>query len=129
MGRLTKRGKTSHENGVCCTHFNSKECKEVMGDCAWGCKWEEEVWSKLASYEDAEEQGLLLHLPCKVGDKVYAFDYTRSDIVVVEEEVEKIHIRKEKLLIETDGGFYSLKDFGKIVFLTKAEAEKALADM
>ena len=26
---------------------------------------------KLASYEDAEDQGLLLRLPCKVGDTVY----------------------------------------------------------
>lgn len=27
--------------------------------------------NKLAAYEDAEEQGLLLQLPCKVGDTVY----------------------------------------------------------
>lgn len=27
--------------------------------------------NKLAAYEDAEEQGLLLRLPCKVGDTVY----------------------------------------------------------
>ena len=39
MGRLTKYGKTSHENGVCCTHFMSKECKEVGGECSYGCKW------------------------------------------------------------------------------------------
>ena len=59
MERLTKYGKTTHENGVCCTHFNSKECHEVVGNCAYGCKWEEEAWSKLAHYEDLEEQGLL----------------------------------------------------------------------
>lgn len=52
MERVTKYGKTSHENGVCCTHFMSKECKEVSGNCAYGCKWEEEAWSKLAAYED-----------------------------------------------------------------------------
>ena len=28
---------------------------------------------KLADYEDAEEQGLLLLLPCKIGDMVYCF--------------------------------------------------------
>lgn len=27
--------------------------------------------NQLKEYEDAEEQGLLLHLPCKVGDKIY----------------------------------------------------------
>ena len=31
-----------------------------------------DVVGKLAAYEDAEEQGLLLRLPCKVGDTVYA---------------------------------------------------------
>lgn len=58
MKRLTKYGKTSHKNGVCCTHFNSAECRELEGNCAYDCKWEEEeVWSKLAYYEDLEEQG------------------------------------------------------------------------
>ena len=60
MGRLTKYGKTSHENGVCCTHFMGKECQEVGGECSYGCKWEEEAWSKLAHYEDMEEQGKLV---------------------------------------------------------------------
>ena len=27
--------------------------------------------NKLQEYEDAEEKGLLVHLPCKVGDTVY----------------------------------------------------------
>lgn len=30
---------------------------------------------KLADYEDAEEQGLLLRLPCKIGDTVYKLWY------------------------------------------------------
>lgn len=30
-----------------------------------------EILEKLGKYEDAEEQGLLLKLPCKVGDTVY----------------------------------------------------------
>lgn len=54
MERLTLRsGDTSHENGICCTHFQSKECLEVGGNCAYGCKWEEAAWEKLASYEDS----------------------------------------------------------------------------
>lgn len=28
-------------------------------------------YKKLAAYEDDEEQGLLLRLPCKVGDKIF----------------------------------------------------------
>lgn len=30
-----------------------------------------EVCDKLADYEDLEEQGRLLKLPCKVGDKIF----------------------------------------------------------
>lgn len=53
MERLTIRSNdTSHENGVCCTHFKSKECLEVGGNCAYGCKWEEAVWERVAAFED-----------------------------------------------------------------------------
>ena len=37
-----------------------------------GCGLEgKDCFTKLAEYEDLEEQGLLLRLPCKVGDTVY----------------------------------------------------------
>lgn len=53
MERLTKHSKqTSHENGICCTHFRGPECLEVGGNCAMNCKWEESAWSRLAAYED-----------------------------------------------------------------------------
>lgn len=54
MERLTKHSKqTSHENGICCTHFRGPECLGVGGNCAMNCKWEEAAWSRLAAYEDA----------------------------------------------------------------------------
>ena len=53
MQRLTKHSKqTSHENGICCTHFRGPECLEVGGNCAMNCKWEEAAWSRLAAYEN-----------------------------------------------------------------------------
>ena len=53
MERLTKHSKqTSHENGICCTHFCGPECLEVGGNCAMNCKWEDAAWSRLAAYED-----------------------------------------------------------------------------
>lgn len=53
MDRLTKySNKTYHENGVCCTHFRSEECRALGGECAHGCKWEEMAWERLAAYED-----------------------------------------------------------------------------
>ena len=55
MERLTKHSKqTSHENGICCTHFCGPECLGVGGNCAMNCKWEEAAWSRLAAYEDTE---------------------------------------------------------------------------
>lgn len=55
MERLTKHSKqTSHENGICCTHFCGPECLEVGGNCAMNCKWEEAAWSRLAAYEDTK---------------------------------------------------------------------------
>lgn len=35
----------------------------------------QKVYDKLAAYENAEEQGLLVRLPCKVGDTVYKLWY------------------------------------------------------
>ena len=35
---------------------------------------EKAVYEKLREYEDAEEQGLLLRLPCKVGDTVWCLE-------------------------------------------------------
>lgn len=99
MERLTKHSKqTSHENGICCTHFRGPECLEVGGNCAMNCKWEEAAWSRLAAYEDkelepeeitamqhtldeyhkvadpllrAQADGRLVVLPCKVGDTLW----------------------------------------------------------
>ncbi len=53
MDRLTAHSKqTSHENGICCTHFLGFECIGVGGNCARNCKWEEAAWSRLAAYKD-----------------------------------------------------------------------------
>lgn len=68
--RLTFRGKR-HEgalNNVCCAHFKSKECHDVAGHCADGCKWEEAVWERLAQYEETclTPQQLKKLIPAKV---------------------------------------------------------------
>lgn len=45
--------------------------KDNRAYCDYGTR---DIINKLAKYEDAEEQGSLLRLPCKVGDTVYAID-------------------------------------------------------
>lgn len=44
---------------------------------------------KLADYEDAEEQGRLVILPCKIGDTIYEVSYENREFVIKE------HIVKE----------------------------------
>lgn len=139
MGRLTKYGKTSHDNGVCCTHFNSKECAELLGNCSYGCQWEEKVWEKLAHYEDLEEQGRLIELPFKIGDKVYTnFSmqgwYMQKKKRPYEAKIVFIGINGIDDIFNVELGEgkmlgFRFSDIGKTVFLTKEEAEAKLKEM
>ena len=80
-----------------------------------------EALEKYAEYKAAEEQGLLLRLPCKVGDVVYCID----------EEWEDIYDNDTRYLYVAEDRFYldMLDNIGKSVFLTQAEAEAALEKM
>ncbi len=96
-----------------------------------------------AHYEQLEEQGLLIKLPCKVRDTVYvdAMTFgTRDDIEYAEAEVVSIRITKKQTFLKLrifalglDGMPYGCKNypvssFGKTIFLTREEAEKALEE-
>jgi hypothetical protein len=95
----------------------------------------EERFLKLAHYEDLAEQGRLIELPCKVGDKLYE-PTNRNTISVYEVtglEVGKLDIFIHWKLIDgyisrSTSGVYSER-IGNIVFLTKEEAEKKLKEM
>ena len=82
---------------------------------------------ELQSYRTAEEQGLLLRLPCKVGSTVYYID----DYEIYSDKVDSINIRKENEEYIFCIAFmdYRAEDFGRNVFLTREEAEQALAEM
>ena len=90
---------------------------------------------ELKRYKDKEEQGLLIELPCKVGDKLYqpAFgnvkEYTLIG-VVYDIFQKKWHL---EIAFEVCGkwtkGICERDDIGRIVFLTRSEAEEALAKM
>lgn len=92
---------------------------------------------KLATYEDLEEQGLLLRLPCKVGDVLYFAHHDRvisSEVLSVkyhaEAENHGVFIR-ERLTIDVEGVSAEIDfcDIGKTVFLTKSEAEAKLKEL
>ena len=116
MSRLTKRA----ENGAAVYATPS-------GD---PVKWENnrnKVLRKLAEYEDLEEQGLLLKLPCKVGTTVY--DIRWWDNVTKKVKVGGETYYKTVCKHKVSKSKFSLCDYddiGKEVFLTKEEAEQEL---
>nr|DAF66238.1 MAG TPA: hypothetical protein [Caudoviricetes sp.] len=123
MKRLTQ---TSDKGGVAFTFdltisCEPNEAKKIL-----------KLAEKLKKYEDAEEQGLLLHLPfpleteCiyvveKYGMKIYKLDAAKI-------EISKMQISKN-ILYEIDGFELVFQDFGEIAFLTQEEAEAKLKEM
>jgi hypothetical protein len=73
MERLTERYKDSIVNTVLIRECGDKLCKNICNDIEYDCsKCElEKALEKLATYEDLEEQGLLVRLPVKIGDDIY----------------------------------------------------------
>lgn len=86
---------------------------------------------KLCDYEELEEQGLLVRLPCKVGEKLWCI--VNSTIREL-----RVHHFDMPAFGTTDIVFryadgFKLERFvgeiGKTVFLTREEAEKKLEEM
>ena len=111
----------------------------------------EEVYAKLAEYEDAEENGMLIRLPFKVGDKVYEIEeWVNRDICEGCEfyyeggmgdlpECSKTPYGSrppkcmtiDERIVDKNFIFHCLEYdlFGVFVFLTREEAEKSLKGM
>ena len=71
MERFTKKledGRNIIENGI--TLVTSPKYRRRF--------FEGEAVDKLAEYEDLDEKGLLLRLPCKVGDTVYSVSFEKK---------------------------------------------------
>lgn len=148
MERLTERKRNFNGTAISKKSMIDREGYPVVSDYA------SKALTKLADYEDAEEQGLLLRLPCKVGDTVYLIDRDENNkLKVYEGKWERVS------LVQTskDGSFnlcgeisYDIYDcfyndgrimkhgmyvgqertkIGKVVFLTKEEAEAKLKEM
>lgn len=107
MGRLTRRDK--HEPVLWIKDRGFDVCYTPEDRCF-------QALSKLTHYEDMEEQGRLIELPCAVGDTIY--------------EVHDGEIRTNRLVTKwritryLEEGF-----FGESVFTTKEEAEAKLKEL
>lgn len=87
---------------------------------------------QLAEYEDAEEKGLLLRLPCKLGDEVYILA-GRFGTFYEKDTCDGFYLGRDKVLqikVRNDKGNHGTYGvLGKTVFLTQEEAEEALRRM
>ena len=94
---------------------------------------------QLKDYQQLEEQGRLIKLPCKVGDKIFL------DFAGFGKDIDKFTVKDFHLDCFEDGetilfcdyesndktlsGQIDVTEFGKTVFLTKSEAEAKLKEM
>lgn len=103
-----------------CTYIigvGNKTCEEFCKNAVDGCKncYIQQVFKKLADYEDLEDQGLLVRLPCKVGTEVYyILGIPNKMPCVIEKCVFKLS---------------DIDKIGESLFLTREEAEKKLEEL
>ena len=111
MERLTERSESSDM-----VWFKDRENGNMLFEpCEMTAHHRRMTIDKLATYEDAEEQGLLMQLPCKVGTDVYY-------ILGIPNETP----------CTIDSCVFELSDIhkiGKSLFLTREEAEAKLKEM
>lgn len=95
---------------------------------------------KLATYEDLEEQGLLVRLPVATGTNVYVvgsfldciYDYEHCEATQkwkCEEYVQCEYEKKKYYVKEINFTSIMKNSIGKSIFLTREEAEKKLEEM
>ena len=88
--------------------------KGCGGYCAQ-CNFETKTMDTLAQYEDLEEQGLLLKLPCPIGTEVWTIMCGMTG--------------KHPTLFKQSFEYSMIEHFGKVVFLTKEEAQNKIEEM
>lgn len=124
MERLTKR----EDDSITYNEKREFECGEYCDSCSQGagnCKTVENMIKKLATYEDLEEHGLLVRLPCPIGTTVW--DICGMDIREnVLSGIECGKDGKQFLWANHDEWLGELND---LVFLTREEAVNKLEEM
>ena len=142
MERLTCNELNKLTAGCYFVNFASREEAAKYRMLAESAPKYEEIYRKLAEYENAEEQGLLIKLPCKVGDVVWDIDYgklcaytitgysfgTAEDYIddpVKENEIVYYYKNSNGSI----SGSFASSEIGKSLFLNKEEAEQALEQM
>lgn len=153
MGKLTLEEAIVHAKEVAEKNYRGADFEsidsvdnDIKTNCIKCAEEHEQLaeWLKeLRSYKGLEEQGLLVRLPCKVGDTVWdndsgypksyeikAFSYGYCDSYVEPDIEDEIIFYYENYThsISITGAF-PMSEIGKTVFLTREEAEKKLEEM
>ena len=128
MERLTKISEIGNAYYPKC--FEEPCCG--MGECLDDkCSLMLDACKKLAEYEQLEEQGLLVRLPCKVAEKLWCIVNGKINELRVHHFDMPAFGTTDIVFRYADG--FKLERFvgtlGKTVFLTREEAEKKLEEM
>lgn len=134
MERLTDHENEHYNQPGCnsCSDYRWRSCKESgeIDDCIQRLTWlrlldiedilgDDYNLDRLRELVEADRDGRCVVLPCKVGDSVYLtnwFGKTKHAIYRV----------IDPYFYTDDARGFSLKEFGKTVFLTREAAERAL---
>ena len=127
---MTERLTETYPCDLCNVEFCYRQCYKMT-------LWAEKAKEKLAEYETAEEDGRMVVLPCKSGKDLFGI-YNGT---IVEGYADGYLLEKTSVHSDADHWIWlqdknsknywkvSFEDFGKTVFLTGEEAEKALKEM
>lgn len=133
MERLTENKRNSDGTGV------SKQSLIDRPGKGYPSNYARSIVTKLAEYEDLEEQGRMLRLPCKVGDTLYRVNKGAKEPVImmriIQLYIKQIH--KDRTVVRIDAindadmgeSCYFPCDIGEKIFLTREEAESKLKEM
>lgn len=121
MERLTERERNVDGTGVAREEITDGLLKPFA----------DKILTKLADYEDLEEQGLLVRLPCKVGEKLWCIvNGTICELRVYRFDMSAFGTT-DIVFRYADG--FKLERFvgeiGKTIFLNREEAKKKLEEI
>ena len=139
MERLTLDEAIKHAKEVAKTNlaeatYNFPDLKEYYDNCSECANQHNQLaeWlEELKSFKEAEEQGLLVRLPCKVGEKLWC---------IVNSTIRELRVHHfdmpafgtTDIVFRYADGFKLdrfVGEIGKTVFITREEAEKKLEEM
>lgn len=136
MERLTLEDAISHAKEVAEKNYRGADFEsidsvddDIKTNCIKCAEEHEQLaeWlEELKSYKDLDEQGLLVRLPCKVGDSVFII--VGKDIS--KQGIRKIEISDNSIIFKTNRQkrIFNVAEFGKTVFLAREDAEKKLEE-